>query len=440
MTYKTDNCTTCRPEFPFRWETAASCHGQCPDGSYRSSNATCTTCPAPCRHCSDNATCTLCTARSSKPYLTATGLCTEACAPGTTAIDNKCVRCATPCATCALGQVHSCLSCDNAAGAWLRYGPSCYESCPVNTIANVTAGECLGCQLGCQLCDEQDNSRCLRCSAGLALLESACLDVCPPEYKKSEDGSVCELRSYPLDKTFVAFPILGTAMFFVLVTLASYWLTARRSLVASALIAFFGPIEMAATFYQFVYAGRSDRRFVPIEYGSICVFISGLALNFVFVVNFHKQVKGTDKEFERWRKQKSCASNTLLALAALPSLTLYRLIYCQLFRLDMLSVKVSRPQPFLRPILIFSWIKFAIFNVPLVIVDIYGIAVLEWGNQCFMTMVESCILSFCSLFLMIWETRNRTSLILKEDKSIGKHYEKNMMELELLEDEDQSST
>ena len=111
-------------------------------------------------------------------------------------------------------------------------------------------------------------------------------------------------------------------MFFVLVTLASYWLTARKSLVASALIAFFGPIEMAATFYQFVYAGRSDRHFVPIEIGSIFVFMSGLALNFVFVVNFHKQVKGTDKEFERWRKQKSCASNALLALAALPSLTL----------------------------------------------------------------------------------------------------------------------
>lgn len=73
------------------------------------------------------------------------------------------------------------------------------------------------------------------------------------------------------------------------------------------------------------------------------MFVSGIVLNMVFVVNFHKQVKGKDKEFDRWRKKKYFAANFFLALAGGISLTLYRLIFCRLFRLDMMDVKVSKP-------------------------------------------------------------------------------------------------
>ena len=86
------------------------------------------------------------------------------------------------------------------------------------------------------------------------MYENKCREECPTDHLKSEDGSVCEKRTYPLGDTFIMFPILGTASFFVLITLASYWLTGHRSLVSSTLIAFFGVIEMAATMYQFLYA------------------------------------------------------------------------------------------------------------------------------------------------------------------------------------------
>ena len=285
----------------------------------------------------------------------------------------------------------------------------------------------MGCDVGCALCDDKDNSVCRRCNAGLAILDNECLEECPVDYLKSEDGSACELRTYLLGDTFVIFPILGTASFFVLITLASYMLTGHRSLVSSTLIAFFGVIEMAATLYQFLYASKEERDYKPIAIGSICVLISGMILNVVFIVNFHKQVKGKDKEFERWRKQKWLASNFFLIIAGCFSLTLYRLIYCRLFRLQATSVKLSRPQPFLRPILIFTWIKFLVFNIPLIIVDLIGTGPLAWGNQCYMTMVESCVLSFCSLVLMLWETVKREELIVRES------YRLNLDKMELLD-------
>lgn len=101
----------------------------------------------------------------------------------------------------------------------------------------------------------------------------------------------------------------------------------------------------------------------------------------------------------------------MLALCCVTSITIYRLIFSRLYSLEIFNVSLNRPQVFLRPILIFTWIKFFIFNIPLICVNIYGISALNWGNQCQMTMVESLFISLLSLGLMIWESMRKNSLI-----------------------------
>lgn len=255
------------------------------------------------------------------------------------------------------------------------------------------------------------------------------MEECPFEYIKSSDGSVCEQRTYPLDKTFVPFPFLGTAGFFVLLTLASYWLTGRRSLVSSSLIAVFGPIEMAACFYQFYYSVSEDRNYMPILVGSICVFVSGMVINVVFAVTFVKATRGKDRQFEKWSKRHRYATKLFLVLAAAVSLTLYRLIFCRIFRASSMNARMNKPWPFLHHIVVFSWIRFLVFNMPLIIVDLVGLSSLDWGNQCFMTMLESMMLSCISLGLLLWETTHRDALILREGKTL------NLDKMELLEAE-----
>jgi len=62
----------------------------------------------------------------------------------------------------------------------------------------------------------------------------------------------------------------------------------------------------------------------------------------------------------------------------------------------------------------FTGIRFLVFNLPLIIVDLVGLSYLDWGNQCFMTMLESMIISLISLALMIWEYKHRNVLIVRE--------------------------
>ena len=135
---------------------------------------------------------------------------------------------------------------------------------------------------------------------------------------------------------------------------------------------------MGACFYQFYYAWNRDYR--PISYGSICVFACGIFLNFGFILNFTQSVKGKDLEFEKWRKKKWFCSNFMLIVVAFTSLTMYRLLICRIFGIPQFKAKMSRPQPFLRPILIFTWVKFCIFNIPLMIVNLIGMQSLAWPN------------------------------------------------------------
>jgi hypothetical protein len=148
--------------------------------------------------------------------------------------------------------------------------------------------------------------------------------------------------------------------------------------------------------------------------GSICVFASGIVINTIFVITFVKTTRGKDKEFERWTKKHRYAANCYLFVSVFISMTLYRLIFCRVFRTQVTNAKMNKPWPFLHHILMFSWIKFAVFNVPLIIVDLVGLRHLDWGNQCFMTMLESMLLSFISLALMVWENKHKTSLIVRE--------------------------
>jgi hypothetical protein len=373
-------CVTCREEFPFLWQNMSTCHStSCPEGTYESTTLHCLSCEAPCKFCSGPGTCTQCFAANRLKYLFE-GQCLEECVEGYTPIDNKCVQCRSPCAACKFGQIDACTSCDNTGGNQFLYVSQCIAECPINTTLKKEEDLCVACETGCALCDDQDNSICLKCSAGLALLSNICREECPFEYVKSTDGSVCEQRTYPLDRTFVPFPILGTAGFFLLLTLASYWLTGRRSLVSSTLIAIFGPIEMAACFYQFYYSVSEDRNYMPILIGSICVFVSGMVINAVFVVTFIKATRGKDKQFEKWSKRHRYATKFFLVVAATCSLTLYRLIYCRIFRASFMNARMNKPWPFLQHILMFTWIRFLVFNMPLIIVDLVGLSSLDWGN------------------------------------------------------------
>ena len=78
----------------------------------------------------------------------------------------------------------------------------------MNTTLAYGTKQCVYCEKGCASCDSIDPTICLKCSPGLALLNNTCRQECPFEYLKSQDGSVCEVRTRFLDEEFIVAPFL----------------------------------------------------------------------------------------------------------------------------------------------------------------------------------------------------------------------------------------
>ncbi len=54
--------------------------------------------------------------------------------------------------------------------------------CPKGTAVNLAGRNCTGCVEGCLECSQKDNSICLNCAQGLAILDSLCYAECPEKY------------------------------------------------------------------------------------------------------------------------------------------------------------------------------------------------------------------------------------------------------------------
>ena len=147
----------------------------------------------------------------------------------------ECVDCVEPCATCSDGDPRYCLTCADGDYQFL-FGGQCLAECPPGTTRNLETNVCIGCAQGCTECDLIDNSICIRCDPGLSLFKKDCLTECPVDYKKSLDGTVCEPRTYPFDRSFVPFPFVTILGATYAISLFCWILTRRKTLILQMFI------------------------------------------------------------------------------------------------------------------------------------------------------------------------------------------------------------
>jgi len=118
----------------------------------------------------------------------------------------------------------------------------------------------------------------------MALISSTCVAECPPEYKKSNDGSVCELRQYPLDNNFVPFPFTIATLVMFVITLISYRMTKRRTLIVQSFIIQATFSFLATIIFMLV------RAFVEVQMlfivTTVLALFANMVLNGFFVATF----------------------------------------------------------------------------------------------------------------------------------------------------------
>jgi hypothetical protein len=197
----------------------------------------------------------------------------------------------------------------------------------------------MGCISGCDTCSQLDNSICVKCSNALSLYENSCLSVCPYNYAKSADGTVCELRPYLLEGTLVYFPFLIATVLLIFIATGSFFVTKRKSLLLSNTVALISLTEVASLVTQFIIAYQ--KKYFYIALGSGLVLTALIIINTSFVIYYMCKLQFSDISFNYWRQRYSCFTTAILTISGGFSNKFFRILYGRLFGLAIFSANIE---------------------------------------------------------------------------------------------------
>ena len=182
---------------------------------YQATNFSCSYCKSPCKSCTGtDSNCTACFRESLIPNLFI-NQCIDKCPRGWVSMDGVCTKCRSPCALCD-GHPDKCVSCDGTGGTKYVHNQKCFADCPAGTGPNSNELTCFPCLEGCDLCDIQNITQCLKCTAPSLVHEGGCVNPCPPNYVA--DGISC--REWELkDAGIIPFPFLIATLIFIVICL-----------------------------------------------------------------------------------------------------------------------------------------------------------------------------------------------------------------------------
>lgn len=140
-------------------------------------------------------------------------------------MDNICVKCETPCATC-IDNPNKCVDCDGVDDKRFFFRDTCWKDCPAGSTKDLAQLTCFACEPGCDLCQLNDSSKCMKCSSPKVAYQGECVDECPDGFAPNEDGSAC--RPWQLsDLGTLPYPFLIAAAIGIVICL--FGLMRRRA-------------------------------------------------------------------------------------------------------------------------------------------------------------------------------------------------------------------
>ena len=132
----------------------------------------------------------------------------------------------------------SCDSCDGTGETKFTYQNKCYKDCPAGSAPNSETLSCFACLPGCDLCDINNQTKCLKCTTPTLAYDGECLTECPDGWHKNDDETAC--RPWQLgDLGTLPYPFL--IMFTVLSIFCLFGMMRKRAYLSHGKMATFSP-------------------------------------------------------------------------------------------------------------------------------------------------------------------------------------------------------
>lgn len=105
---------------------------------------------------------------------------------------------------------------------------------------------------------------------------------------------------------------------------------------------------------------------------NLFILICNTLLSVAFSVTFHIQID--DHDFEIWRSKKKRAYKVQRIIFTFFSMHFFRLIYSKIFSVQAFAAAATVPHDFVRPLHLYSKLFILIVLLPVLILNIFGMA------------------------------------------------------------------
>jgi uncharacterized membrane protein len=148
-------------------------------------------------------------------------------------------------------------------------------------------------------------------------------------------------------------------------------------------------------------------------YGTAFALAVKYILNFLFCI-FFLMIMRHDAGYKEWVQTNKCHPWSLVIIGGLVSYKLHKVLYT--FGRHHTPIPFQDKRKILNFYNILTTLNIVLALVPVILIDVYGLAKYKWGNQFYMMMIETFIFS-CSMIVMQWlEYRNHKNS--KEDYDV----------------------
>lgn len=139
-------------------------------------------------------------------------------------------------------------------------------------------------------------------------------------------------------------------------------------------------------------------------YGTAFALVVKYICNFLFCA-FFLMIMRKDAGYQAWVVDHKCHPWSIMLLGGLISYKLHKFLYSRFMGSNRFFIPFENPQKVHAFFNVLTTINVVLSLVPVILIDVYGLAKYSWGNQFYIMLIETFIFSITMIIVQLLEYR-----------------------------------
>lgn len=144
-------------------------------------------------------------------------------------------------------------------------------------------------------------------------------------------------------------------------------------------------------------------------YGTGISLVFKFLCNFIFCL-FFIMIMRKDPGYQEFAQTHKCQPWSVVILSTIFSFKLHKLFYSRFMGLDRFYIPFENPQKIHSFFNLLNILNIIFSIMPILLIDVYGLAKYSWGSQFYMMLIETFVFSLLMIALQFYEYKQHKTL------------------------------